>query len=250
VIQNNWVQGNWANYGGGIYSLFGSPAIRNNMIKENAAKSGGAIYCTTTIVPAFPTIEGNIIEGNVAENGGGIYCDDISPSIQSNTIRGNAAQDGAGIHCCRSSSPTVQNNIIEQNTAHYGGAIYCCSCSCPGIHNNTISANKADDGGGIYCSSSSPTITDCIVWSNGEDLSGCSAEYCCIEDPDEGEGNIHEDPMFVPGPFGHYYLDRQSPCIEAGSRSAEDAGLSGMTTQTDGTPDTGRVDMGCHYPIP
>jgi len=72
---------------------------------------------------------------------------------------------------------------------------------------------------------------------------------CCIEDDDDGEGNIHDDPEFVIGPLGEYYLHPDSPCIDAGSQSAEQAGLSDRTTQVDSTPDTGQVDMGFHYPI-
>ena len=56
--------------------------------------------------------------------------------------------------------------------------------------------------------------------------------------------------MFVTGPFGYYYLDPASPCIDAGSRSSDEAGLSDRTTQADGTPDAGTVDMGYHYPVP
>jgi len=56
--------------------------------------------------------------------------------------------------------------------------------------------------------------------------------------------------MFVSGPQGEYYLDPDSPCIDAGSRSASEAGLSDRTTQADGKPDTGTVDMGFHYPVP
>jgi len=78
----------------------------------------------------------------------------------------------------------------------------------------------------------------------------CSATYCCIEDDDGGEGIIHDDPMFVSGPLGNFYLHPLSPCIDAGSRTAEEAGLSNRTTQADGTPDTGIVDMGYHYPLP
>ena len=54
--------------------------------------------------------------------------------------------------------------------------------------------------------------------------------------------------MFAAGPLGGYYLHRGSPCIDAGSTSAEEAGLSEMTTQADGAPDTGTVDIGYHYP--
>ena len=118
--------------------------------------------------------------------------------------------------------------------------------------NNTITNNAAQwSGGGVYGDDGSQlSVVDSILWGNGDDLVNCSATYCCIEDVDEGEGNIHDDPMFVSGPSGDYYLDPESPCIDAGSQSAEEAGLSDRTTQTDGTPDSGIVDMGFHYPLP
>jgi len=133
-----------------------------------------------------------------------------------------------------------------------GGGICCYDNSSPTIENNTITGNSANDGGGICLvgESNFPTIIDCILWGNGDDLYDCDASYCCIEDPDEGVGNIHDDPMFVIGPLGEFYLAPESPCIDAGSQSAVEAGLSDRTTQADGTPDTGTVDMGLHYPIP
>jgi len=74
--------------------------------------------------------------------------------------------------------------------------------------------------------------------------------YSDIKGGWSGTGNINADPMFITGPFGEYYLKVGSLCIDAGSGSAEDAGLFDRTTQVDGTPDTGTVDMGYHYPLP
>jgi len=80
--------------------------------------------------------------------------------------------------------------------------------------------------------------------------------YSCVKSGYPGEGNIDDDPMFEivslgePSWYQYFYLQPHSPCIDAGSRTAEEAGLSDWTTQTDGTPDTGRVDMGAHYPLP
>ena len=119
----------------------------------------------------------------------------------------------------------------------------------PVILSCTIASNSAGRGGGALCRNDLPTFIDCIIWGNGDDLYGCSATYCCIEDLDRGKGNIHDDPMFVIGPFGEFYLHPESPCIDAGSRSAEEAGLADRTTQADGAPDAGTVDMGYHYPI-
>ena len=93
-------------------------------------------------------------------------------------------------------------------------------------------------------SHSSPMIINSVICGNGDGL------FCYIEDNNEGEGNIREDPMSVIGPFGDCYLHPDNPCIDAGSRSAEEAGFSDRTTQTDGNPDSGIVDMGYRYPVP
>ncbi|UCD76269.1 MAG: hypothetical protein JSV91_04960, partial [Phycisphaerales bacterium] len=71
-----------------------------------------------------------------------------------------------------------------------------------------------------------------------------------------GEGNIDADPLFVTGPLGEYYLSQtaagqpaESPCLDAGSDTAENLGLDTLTTRTDQASDSGIVDMGYHYPI-
>ncbi len=275
TIENNTIEGNAAGRGGGaIYCLLSSPTILSNMLLGN---SGGGIF----LLESSATINGNMIADNSAGGfGGGVYCgSDCFPTISNNKIVRNSGERGGGIACNYHGLPTIANNIIMGNTARsWGGGLCCLYCDpiivnntiaenisesiaggiyidyCDGvIWNSTITGNTAKQGGGIYnevFSYSCPSIIDCILWGNGDDLHDCSATFCCIEDPDAGEGNIHEDPMFVVGPFGDYYLDADSPCIDAGSRSAEEAGLSDKTTQADGTPDTETVDMGYHYPVP
>jgi len=78
--------------------------------------------------------------------------------------------------------------------------------------------------------------------------------HCCLQEEFEGEGNFEADPLFVSGPLGDYYLssveagqEADSPCIDAGSTSASIAGVSHLTTRTDGAFDTGVVDIGYHY---
>jgi len=262
-ILSNWISGNSTYQGGGIYCKNdSSPTIRDNVIIENSAISpflgggGGGILCVSG---SSPTIADNVIARNMGGSGCGIACiGSVSPSIRGNMIIENWANpqsyigDGGGILCGYDSSPMVVNNLIAGNSAtDNGGGIRCSGGSSAVIRNNTVVGNSAtDNGGAIYAYEGSwPTITDCIIWGNGDDLYDCSATYCCIEDTDEGEGNIHDNPMFAQGPFGDYYLDPQSPCIDAGSMSSEEAGLSQRTTRADGTPDTGTADMGFHYPI-
>ena len=169
---------------------------------------------------------------------------------------------GGGIYCLQS-SPRIHNNLIDSNTVEgsvsHGGDLLCQESS-PVISNNTTVSNVAEgsnaNGGGIFCYDSSPNIFDCIIWGNHASTDAslfecCDPCFCCIEGWDGGgEGNVSDDPMFIVGPLGEYYLHPDSPCIDAGSRSAFAAGLSSWTTQVSGSPDTGAVDIGYHYPIP
>ncbi|HUT02921.1 MAG TPA: right-handed parallel beta-helix repeat-containing protein [bacterium] len=255
-IKGNVITGNWAGYdGGGIGCLEeSSPTIEDNTISGNSAlASGGGIICKRN---SSPDISYNTIEDNHAEDaGGGIRCLTYSsPTISCNTILNNSADvwdgEGGGIACEDHCSPRISNNVIAGNEAYSGGGVFSLNRSSLTVSNNTVADNSGTYGGGIFCADSSPKITDCIFWGNGIDLWSCSASYSCIEDGDEGKGNISGNPQFVSGPHGDYYLSTKSPCINTGSRSAKDAGLSDRTTQTDGTPDSGTVDMGYHYRLP
>lgn len=74
----------------------------------------------------------------------------------------------------------------------------------------------------------------------------------------QGEGNINQDPRFVAGPLGAYYLSQvssgqnvNSPCLDAGDPATAPWGWESLTTRTDEQPDAGVVDMGYHYyPLP
>jgi len=266
VISCNMAEGDHGS-GGGIHCEHEcSPTVSYNTINGNSAWIGAGMAFKEG---CSPTISYNTIQTNSAtprgglipsSQGGGIYVSGGSPTISHNTIAYNTVDgtfaSGGGIYCLQS-SPRIHNNLIASNTVEasigQGGGVFCQESS-PIISNNTIVSNALEgsnaEGGGIFCYDCSPSIFDCIIWDNGDDLAGCSATYCCIQDFTFGKRNINDDPLFVTGPNGDYYLDRDSPCIDAGSRSADEAGLAKYTTQAKGTLDTGTVDMGYHYSIP
>ncbi|MBN1593197.1 MAG: right-handed parallel beta-helix repeat-containing protein [Candidatus Coatesbacteria bacterium] len=254
LIADNTIAGNTGSgAGGGIFcEELSAPLITRNVIDGNSVRSnGGGIY---SVADSSPTVENNLISNNTAGlygDGGGIACWDYM-MITHNRISDNFAGDsGGGIFSGSDSNPTIVNNLITDNSAGNNGGAMTFHYSTPWIRNNTVVGNTCSGYvGGIHFWDSWPTITDCILWGNGDDIGGGTNSYCCIEDGDPGEGNISADPLFVIGPLGDYYLDPDSPCIDAGSQSAEDAGLSDRTTQADGTPDTGWIDMGYHYPRP
>ena len=86
-------------------------------------------------------------------------------------------------------------------------------------------------------------------------------------DPNDPDGpwdanlvNIFDDPNFIPGPLGNYYLSQidagylqlvDSNCVDAGSDLAGTLGMDRRTTRTDLVPDdpNSLVDLGYHYPL-
>ncbi|MCD6326530.1 hypothetical protein J7M28_03105 [bacterium] len=254
--------------GGGLSYCNGT--IVNCLISENrasardysggvsAGRGGGLSGCGGTIMDCT-------ITGNYATRLGGGLCD-CSGTIANCTINGNSAgsggyqsDHGGGLCYC---DGTISNCMITQNRSDYGGGLYKCNGT---ISNCTISENDADShglgsGGGLV--SCEGSIVNTIVWGNKaqghDELHACTGiTNCCIRDwTGGGEGNISVDPLFVTGPLGNYYLsscaagqNADSPCIDAGSDTAESFGLDKFTTRTDHVLDSGIVDMGYHYPV-
>ena len=229
TFDGNTFSGNSATRGGGIYGERCHGPITGNTIADNtASENGGGIYWWGTQLGG---IEGNIICGNSARGGAGIYIMSYSPAIENNTITWNTATWSGGGMDCGSIDNTLyirentiagnhagwdgggvysslvivrlRNNVICGNrTWDEGGGIYYGSASSGGeVRGNTISENY---GGGIRAGSGAPSIRNCIVWGNGDDLNGCSATYSDIEDGDAGTGNISDDPAFAGGPSGSW----------------------------------------------
>ena len=241
-------------YGGGLYGS--GITIEDCTLSNNEALGGRA-----------GDDHGMLWSGQAGDAyGGGIYG---SLEISSTVISGNTAHGGVFLYdgfpgaahgggLCGGS--TIENCLIIENAAedsdegywdNSGGGAY----GAATITNTTICNNVAPQGvGGI---AGAAVVTDCILWGNDDDLGGCAATYSCIEDGDAGEGNIDDDPCFVSGPLGDYYLSQiaagqafDSPCVDAGSDTAANLGMDIFTTRTDQIGDAGVVDMGYHYPAP
>ncbi len=305
-ITNCAITGNSAGNGagGGIYCVDSSPEISDCNISGNTAEwAGGGIYLEN----ASPTITNcQITDSNSHWDGGGIYCGSGSDAnITNSTISSNFAYyDGGGIYCA-DSSPLIKNCLIIDNTVDSwdGGGIFC-SDGSPTITNCTIAGNSANNydglGGALYSlGPSRPVITNCI-FSNNEDIaiyesdlnSDANVAYCLFYNNPDGDyydfyigapydfnsvvdpnGNFNQDPMFVRGRLGNYYLsqfeagqildsngrvvdpnvnpeDATSPAVDAGSADANSLGMHLYSTRTDNVADSGTVDIGYHYDDP
>ena len=230
--------------------------------------SGGGIKCTAD---SSPTILDCKITACSSNYGGAIACYQSNPKIMNCVMTSNSVVYYGGAIQCRDSSPEITNCLIVDNTAgRYGGAIHLWSYHTPGgtqpvIANCTISGNRGLGGlvGGILCNDAGDaTILNCILWDNvpGEirdDSGSLVLTYCDVEDdtgePWFGTGCVDMDPLFVSGSLGDYALSQiasgqgvDSPCVDAGSDTAENLGFHHLTTRTDGGDDAGIVDMGYH----
>jgi parallel beta-helix repeat protein len=264
------------NAGRGIYNSFSSPTLANCTFTGNTATSGGGIYNSSS----SPTLANCTFTGNTAVRfGAGMYNTESSPTLTNCTFTGNTATSGGGMYNVLSSS-TLANCTFTGNTATSGGGMYN-SLSSPTLANCTFTGNTTTSGGGMYnFGSSSPTLTNCIVWGIGstpiKNSSGIpTITYSDIEGGYAGSRNFNADPLFVRNPspgadgkwgtvdddYGDLRLQLTSPCIDAGKNAAVPAGL---TTDLAGMPrfldvptkaDTGSgtapiVDMGAYETVP
>ncbi len=298
--------GSTDNYGGGaIYCDSSSPIIENcHFIGNYSEGSGGAIRYLHLAGGNIATlyIVKCLFENNrTADQGGAIAIDD---SFSSNILRcriiNNLSADSGGGISCHASTTYIFDTIISGNSTdgegggffYFHGFYLMTNCLLTDNHatrggavsgdndleimNCTAFGNGAtDSGGAFYNTELEPQITNCIIRNNGPAaMSGFGyglTSYSNIEGvPPHAEACIDEDPLFVSGHSGSFYLSQvaagqaeDSPCLNTGSAAADsicfldkdgNICLSTLTTRTDHMPDQALVDMGYHYstepPVP
>lgn len=249
IIRNCWFNWNFQeqeNTSGAGLVVDGSTGIIKNCIftSNDATQSGAGMLIKTS---SSVTIWNCIFTGNDAERyGGGVLVTSSSEAEIGNCIFDNnrAGIDGGGVELSVSASAYIYNCTFTDNVAEgYGGGL-----------------NKG--------SSSNPEIVNCIFWGNEggtgnqlyEESNGGSIDisYCCVQDsivPGDrwsGENIIASDPELRRGRvpewgIAGFFLDNESPCVDAGAGASSEFGMDTLTTQTDYVDDEETVDLGFHY---
>ena len=229
--------------GRGVYCWYCNPQISCCIISDNGNDGVYTFYSEATI-------EDCVIENNGSD---GIYdfgYPDPPPTIiKRNQIRGNA---GNGVNLIQERADVKDNWIYDNGNA----GIRASGSPWANLLNNTIVGNT---NYGIHNTSTAPwTISNCILWDNGDDLYDCSATYSCISDCNDagGTGNIcgaANDPDFVDPDNDDYRLAPGSPCIDAADGDvASTTDIFGNSryddpsTDNTGTGDPNYVDMGAY----
>ncbi len=127
------------------------------------------------------------------------------------------------------------------------------------FRSSTVVGDVAIVSEGLGGNSQHVSIMDSVFWTDQDNLvfgqlPELEAKFSCTSWPVDGEGVIHEHPLFATGALGEHHLSHAdadqpmtSPCVDGGSMLASESTVAGLTTRTDHTPDTAMVDMGFHY---
>ncbi|MBW2097121.1 MAG: right-handed parallel beta-helix repeat-containing protein, partial [Deltaproteobacteria bacterium] len=198
--------------GGGIYCSTdidyegdGDASITYCNIHDNEATSenGGGILIQERVTLS---LGGCVIEENLATsgNGGGVYCyDHVNLELNSNIIYHNTAGGGGGVYAERECDVDFKGfDRITYNIATFGAGIYFSGDSSNPVGGsifNTVIAHNDSNGirfmntynsveilnctiysnanVGVLAVGEAPvTLTNCIIWNNGDDISGVSCD--------------------------------------------------------------------------
>lgn len=201
-------------YGSALY-VKSAPAltIQNCDIHEN---QGFGIFVFNTSGPSSPLlIQNNIIRQNGYDNVR--FQRNSNGRLYNNTI---LAAGSDGVRCFGQGNPLIDSDIVYANM-DYG------IMAVPG-------------GGSIP--GSVPQINYCSISGNGAGAFGGTADCTA--------GCIYSDPLLVEGSYSTPFLMQAplqtptSPCVNAAHIGWNAYG----TTRTDYAADSGRLDMGFHYP--
>lgn len=208
-ITDNYIYGQQGRgaFGILIFALYGSTvSVDRNMVRDTVALGPGG-------TPPLPFLEGGVglrIEGDETSFVG----------ATNNFIEGNCPS-GISINAYLQGEYQEDPNVLLANNTIVNSCQY-------GIEKGLVQGQV--------------TLTNLIVWNNGDDLVNVNATYSDIEDGDPGEGNISAHPLFVDPAGGDFHLMSASPCVNAGTNAVP--GLPSKDYDGDPRIVNGTVDMG------
>lgn len=236
--------GNSTVWGGGLYIASSSVTVSNCLVSQNRL----------------------IIAGNYNSSllGGGLHLDIggllvIRESvISSNRCSTQSGREGAGVYvgggACLVRNCLVAGNSNPGNTASAGvsgkgSGLYLNGAGASMNVENCTVANNASQG--IGQASGTLTVTNSILWGNGDDLTGVVAvAFSDIQTADSFWTNgtlgcISADPLFANANAGDYRLSKGSPCVNVGFNQNWMSGsvdLGGGRRVLSGTVDLGAYE--------
>jgi hypothetical protein len=216
------------------YPIIGDSAVRCVYLANGATLIGFTLTNGAT----------GIWDDSLGRSGGGVWCESATAVVSNCVLTGNSASSGGG----GTYSGTLNNCTLTGNSASYGGGAYEST-----LNNCVLERNSADSGGGANGS----TLNNCIVYYNtansgsnyNSGYGSGTINYCCTTpQPNNGVGNITNEPGFFDYAHSNLRLQSNSPCINAGNNAYAPVGpdLDGSPRIVGGTVDIGAYE--CQSP--
>lgn len=160
---------------------------------------------------------------------------------------GGAVYVGSGTHRFRNAL-IVGNRVTGYTGSWLAGSGFYIGNGSVALENVTVARNSS--AAALYRAGGSLLVENSILWENdGGDYGGSIAfSNCCGAGlTNSAQGNITNAPLFE---IPHFYLTTNSPCVAAGNRTVEAAGLTNLTSFTNGAPVSpgSAVNLGYHFP--
>ncbi len=216
-FQSNWLRANTTGgSGGGLSVVSGSPdlIVRGNWLEGNQAGYGAGVYLQTT---AAPWIDGNIIVTNTSNTAAGIaiYQAGVA-TITNNILAYNVASTTAhlaGGILVDSSPARIINNTIADNI---GDGVLFQEAEGVAIVNNIVSGNL---GHGIEHYSDTLWVSPTLVYTAdyNDVLNNLDGHYAGLGG---GTHDLHVDPQFIGSGVdlrAFYHIQATSPVSVTGS---------------------------------
>lgn len=160
TINNGFISGNTAQFGGGVFNNNASPTFNNCKINSNSASpsSGGGAFNFSGAAPTFNNVE---INSNTAgASGGGMSNQSANPIVNNCVFLANSANaDGGAVRNIQDSAGQFINSHFGGNTAGgtggaffndaSGGTLIADSVFCENDPND-ITGNHNDGGGNLF----------------------------------------------------------------------------------------------------
>ena len=249
-----------ASCGGGLYLSASQPNLNNLVVQGNAADYGGGLYLTAESHPSLRQLS---IQGNSAQrNGGGLLLTLNSAPILSNVlVSGNVAMfSGGGIYNATTNQgqrPQLLNVTVSGNWAGgLGGGMANRQGSRPIVANSIFSGNEDESGLGTLSAnlSNAQESLPRVRYSLVQGSRNSSGQWLTSAGVNHGF-NLDEDPLFespvlpsaVSTSAGNYQLNVLSFAIDAGQNSANNQpqDLAGNNRIRNGV-----IDMGAYEAAP